>query len=217
MKNKYGVKISKAERKYFNSLKQSIRRVSKDVSLTLKEYQPVSYLKRKTNNNFTPVIKKSTVHTFKSREDFLKEVESLAKIKTDLSTYKPRKPSQYEELPKRLQKTYDDEVRKYTRTSSQRVRIPRSHKRNISKLLNLSFINKRNDTYRTNMILAIRKVFEPEIAIELSNALLNMTEAQFLKFFLSRPNETISYVYHNPHGVDVKQLDLMRAIVNASS
>lgn len=213
MKNKFGVRITKAERKYFNSLKQSIRRSSKNIEDVLQPLKTESYLRRKTNN-FVPVLKKTTVHSFKTREDFLREVESLTKLKTDLAIYKPRKPKNIEDLPKRLQRDAEKEERRYSRT--RRVRPPLSMKRE-ARLLNTIWLNKRNETYRNNMVTAIYKTFEEEIARELINAIQSMSEVEFLKFFLSRPNETIGFVYYNPHAPNTKQLDLMRSIANATT
>lgn len=219
MKNKHGVKITSVERKYFNSLKQSIRRSSKAITDVLKQYETPSYMKKKSHN-YGPVTKRTTVHSFKTREDFLKEIESLTKLKTELAIYKPRKPKYLEELPKRLQKDFEKEVRGYGRTN--RVKAPKSLKQQktkqepIERLLQRKFIVKRNQTYLDNMVTAIFKTFDEQTAEELISALKSMTESEFMRFFLSRPNETIGFVYYNPNSPSVKHLDLMRDIVNAT-
>lgn len=219
MKNKYGVKITDAERKYFNSLKKSIRVSSKNINKLIGTKQQPTYLRKKSTTSFTPTLKKTTVHTFKTREEFLQEVEKLTTIKSELSLYKPRKPKRIEELPKRLQKSYEKSVRQFSSRGPNIKRQGRKQERlkEAKRLLRYRFVDKRNQVYRENMISAILKTFESDVALELAEALNEMTESEFLNFFLSRPEETINYVYYNPHIPDTKQLDLMKDIVNAKA
>lgn len=212
MLNKHNVRITQSERSYLNSLKRSIRQSIKSVEKELEPFQKDTYLKRKSSTRFTPVIKRTTVHTFKTREEFLREVEHLQKLKTDLSIYKPRKPKEYEDLPKRLQKRVDIERRRHQRNV--RKLPPRSMRRQSAydRLLRLRYVDKRNITYRQNMIDATIKTLPANYASHIAGGLKQMTEAQFLEFFLNFGPEVISYVYHDPQGMDPKSQRMLEAI-----
>lgn len=230
MKNKYGVKISKAERDYMNSLKRSIRRTTKNIETLIQPYQKVSYLRRKSSTTFTPVIKKTTVNTFKTREEFLNELEKLTKIKSELSINKPRKPKQYDELPKRLQDRVNTEERKFKRRAMREAKrkpkvetepkpkTPKTTKPkvNLEKLLKLPFIDKRNETYRQNMIKSFIDVFDPKTASTFIEQIESLSESQFMDFFLSFGPEVISYVYHDP-SENLKVQRLYQELVSAKN
>lgn len=214
MLNKHKVRITSSERSYLNSLKQSIRRSIKSIEKTLEPYQQDTYLRRRQQSTFTPIIKKTTVHSFKTREEFLKEVEQLQKTKAELAIYKPRKPKEYDELPKRLQKRHDIESRKVARRRP--IKVPRTVRRQeaLEKLLRLRFVSKRNALYRDNMIRATIKALPPRLATQIGDGLMKMTEQQFFNFFLTFGPEVISFTY-SPEESEHKGNLLLEAINEA--
>lgn len=242
MKNKYGVKITAVERKYFNSLKQSIRRSTKAITNIVDKYTPETYLRRKSKSSLIPTVKKTTVHSFQSREDFLKEVERLTKQKSELSLIKPRKPSYIEELPKRLQKSHDTATRQFTsrqrnmtrdarrmtsvrsvksetqnknKTSSKRSKAQQVKVKEIERLLKYDYVNAKNELYRENIIKSIIKVYDTQTALKLADMLNGLTEEQFLNFILSRNEEITTYNYKNPTQESSKALSLEYSIIEA--
>lgn len=200
MLNKHNVRITASERKYMNSLKQSINRSIKNIEKTLEPYKKDTYLKRKSSTKFTPVVKKTTVNTFTTREEFLKEVEHLTKLKASLSIYKPRKPKEYKELPKRLQNRIDIEQRKHGRERLKRTKqTVKSNKKLVNvttKLLNIPFIDRRNAQYRMNMVSSFIKVLPKDIAVELGAMTNGLTEQQFMQFFIEFGPEVINFSYN---------------------
>lgn len=214
--NKHNVRISAVERKYFNSVRNSVNRASKLITDTLKPYTPETYL-RKKSSPYAPMQRSKTINSFKTKEEFNKELEKLIKLKQELSPYKLRKPKYFDELPKRFKNDIET-----IRATSTRVKGPKrssikkltDKQKNIEKILKIPYINNKNEIYRENIMKAVYKTFTPEDAETLLQELNAMTEAEFLQFIISRPNETISYVYYNPNQPSIKHQSLYNAIQN---